>query len=499
MSKTTVLQLPVHRVEGDLEIKVELRDGAVADAWSAGTMFRGFEGILKGRGALDGLVVTPRVCGICTTAHLTAACKALDAITGIPVPDSAVRLRNAALMTEHLQSDVRHSLLMFAADFAHPAHRGHSLFEEAVRRYRPFSGERGVEAMRETKSLLQIVAIIGGQWPHSSYMVPGGTVSAPDTKDLLQCRHLLRLYRGWYERTVLGCSIERWREVRDAAGLEAWLEESPSHRDGDVGFLIRFAREAGLDNLGRGPGHFLSYGSLEMPADTRAVPMGADPARFVPAGFARGIDVEPFDPEQIAEHIAHSWFQGYEGGRHPFDGVTDPYASGGEGEKYSWAKAPRYRGLPAETGPLAEMVVAGIPLFRGLVADRGPNVLTRQLARIGRPALLFAALDAWLSELSEGTGPFYRSPGEIVEGVGAGLVHASRGALGHWVKIEGGRIRHYQIVTPTAWHASPRDAAGVRGVFEEALVGTPVKDEKNPVEIGHVIRSFDPCLVCTVH
>jgi hydrogenase large subunit len=324
-------------------------------------------------------------------------------------------------------------------------------------------------------------------------------VSAPDAKDLLQCRHLLRLYRSWYERTVLGCSVERWNGIHDLAGLYAWLDEKESHREGDVGFLIRFGREAGLDKMGRGHGNFLCYGSLDLPADTRAVPLGKDAARLVPAGFARGVAVEPFDAEQIAEHIAYSWYQGYEGGRHPFDGSTNPYASGREGEKYSWAKAPRYRGLPAETGPQAEMVVAGVPLFLDLVAGVGPNVLTRQLARLVRPALLFSALDTWLDELSARTGPFYRSPGEIVEGVGAGLVHASRGALGHWVKIEGGKILHYQIVTPTAWHASPRDSMGTRGIIEEALVGTPVRDERNPVEIGHVIRSFDPCLVCTVH
>ena len=78
MSHSVKIQVPLNRVEGDLEISVEITDGIVTDARSSGIMYRGFENILKGRGWRDGLVITPRVCGICTTGHLTAAVKALD-------------------------------------------------------------------------------------------------------------------------------------------------------------------------------------------------------------------------------------------------------------------------------------------------------------------------------------------------------------------------------------------------------------------------------------
>jgi hydrogenase large subunit len=78
-------------------------------------------------------------------------------------------------------------------------------------------------------------------------------------------------------------------------------------------------------------------------------------------------------------------------------------------------------------------------------------------------------------------------------------LEAPRGALGHWVKIKDAKIEKYQIITPTAWNASPRDANGLRGPLEEAIVGTEIKDLDNPIEVDHIIRSFDPCLVCTVH
>ncbi len=499
MLQKTILQMPVNRVEGDLDLRVEVADGRVAEAWCSGTMFRGFEQILVGRGALDGLVITPRVCGICGTAHLTAASRALDAIAGVEVPDNGLRLRNVALMVEHIQSDVRHGFLMFTADFVNPAYRKHPLYEEAVRRYEPFKGHTVIETVRETKNVLEIVAILGGQWPHSSYMVPGGVVSVPGQSDLLQCLHLLKQYRLWYETRVLGCEIGCWNDIRSASDLDAWLTDKEEHRESEIGFFLRFAKEAGLDDLGIGHGNFVSFGSFDLPHQTKLKPGRAGDNRIVPSGFARGTTVETFDSEKIEEHVSHSWFRDLGEARHPFDGETRPYASGYEGKKYSWAKAPRYDSLPAETGPLAEAVVSGRPLFVDLVAKSGPNVLIRELARLTRPAVLLEAIETWLREMLTGAGDFYSPPGEIVEGVGSGLTQAARGALGHWVKIEDQKIVHYQIITPTAWHASPRDDNGVRGVMEEALVGTPVRDDENPVEIGHVIRSFDACLVCTVH
>lgn len=497
MAVKTTLNVPLNRVEGDLELRVELDGDVVSDAWSSGTMFRGFERILVGRGALDGLVITPRICGICNTSHLTAAARALDMVSRAQVPPDAVRLRNVALMAEHIQSDVRHGILLFMPDFANPAYRDSPLFEEAVHRYQPFKGESTIEVIRETKRVLEIVVIIGGAWPHSSYMVPGGIVSVPSAIDLVQCRNVLERYRRWYERRILGCTMERWQDVRSRADLDAWLAESLAHQSSDLGFYIRFARQIGLDKIGRGHGNFISYGSLDLPEATRVLSRKGS-RQLVPAGFAQGTQVREFSQEKVAEHVAHSWYVDYEGGKHPFEGETRPYATGQESQKYSWAKAPRYDGLPAETGPLAEMVIAGHPLFADLLTRDGPSVFIRELARLVRPTELIPAMEQWLSETTGG-GTFYVSPGEVVEGSGFGLTEAARGALGHWVKIREGKIAHYQVVTPTAWNASPRDSDGVRGPWEEALVGTEVKDQNNPVELGHVVRSFDACLVCTVH
>ncbi len=523
-----MLNIPLNRVEGDLEVSAEIENGMVSDARCSGVMYRGFEKMLLGRGAMDGLVLTPRICGICTTAHLTAASSALDMIAGITLPPDAVRIRNLALMTEYIQSDMRHGILMFAADFANPVFKKCKLYEEAVQRYEPLKGSAVIEVIRETRRVLGIIAIIGGQWPHSTYMVPGGIASIPSLADLLQCRLLLKQYRNWYEQKILGCSIERWNEVKTVRELDIWLAENRAHQNSEIGFYIRFARDIGLDKIGKGHGNFISFGGLDMPHDTK-VEIPKDRTSFIPAGFFRSGNtetspekyaairrfipsgffktgqtgqpdtrLEEFDQEKIAEHVAFSWFKDYEGGLHPFKGETKPYATGREGAKYSWAKAPRYNGFPAETGPLAEMLVAGNPLFADLIAQHGPSVFSRELARLVRPAKMIPAMETWLSEITP-EGNFYISPGKIEQGQGFGLTEVTRGALGHWVRIAKGVIEHYQIITPTAWNASPKDSAGIRGPMEEALVGTEIRDKSNPVELGIIVRSFDACLVCTVH
>jgi len=122
------------------------------------------------------------------------------------------------------------------------------------------------------------------------------------------------------------------------------------------------------------------------------------------------------------------------------------------------------------------------------------------LARLVRPARLLPAAEGWIDDLiARSDDSAYTAVAPLVEGRGFGLIEAARGALGHWVEIAGGRIANYQIITPTAWNGSPRDSAEIRGPWEQALIGTPVADPENPVEAGYVVRSFDPCLVCTTH
>jgi len=280
--------------------------------------------------------------------------------------------------------------------------------------------------------------------------------------------------------------------------MEQWLSESDAHRRSDLGVFLEVVYRSESGNLGRGCDNFISCGGFDIPEETEVRPLFGG-TTLLPSGFAQGTTVEPFDQANISEEVGYSWLTGYEGGRHPFNGVTVPETPGTESSGYSWGKASRYNGLPAETGPLADMINAAHPLFVDLVEESGPNVFVRQLARLIRPTLILSALDQWLKEISERKDEIFRDYHQTEEGEGFGLIDAHRGALGHWIKVREGKISGYQVISPTSWNSSPRDENGRKGPWEQALIGTPVRDLSAPIEVEHVIRSFDPCLVCSVH
>jgi len=494
----TIEVYPLNRVEGDLEVQIELEDGVVTEAYSAGVMYRGFENIMIGRSPLDGLVITPRICGICSTSHLYAAAQALDMIYNVPSPVNGGLIRNITRMVEILQNDFRHAFVLFMPDFTDAVYQKHPLYGEIMARYAPLEGSTTRQAIDETRMILEIISILGGQWPHSSFMVPGGVVYMPSTNELNRCDYLLKNFRRWYEDQVLGCSLERWGEIQSKEDLMDWLDNDESHKRSDLGTFIRFATSIGLQGIGRGHGNFISFGMPEATSVFHGHTISEARNDFA-GGFYSAHQKQPLEHEKITEDVSHAWFLGDDMGRHPYEGQSTPYASGSEDRKYSWSKAPRYNGLPAETGALAEMIMASDPLFMDCLQQDGPSAFLRELARLVRAAKVIPAVERCIREAASTQANYYNDHGDMENDRGHGLIEAPRGALGHWVTLKDHKISSYQIITPTSWNASPRDDSGIRGPWEEALIGTEVKDAENPVEIHHVIRSFDPCLVCTVH
>lgn len=492
------LNVDINRTEGDLELALTLEDGVVVDARAIGSLYRGFEQIMIGRAPRDAAVITPRVCGICGTAHLLCAVLALEQIWQLPVPPQATRIRNLCLAAEGMQNDMRQTFLFFAPDFCHTRYQSADWFDDAVADFEPFKGRIARETLAITRQLVGIVAIFGGQWPHSSYILPGGVVSPAEPKRLLATQSILDEARIWYEQRVVGMALDEWLALESADAYFARLEE-PAHQGSALGLMTRACRHLGLHLSGYGTPHMLSFGGS---CDPEHWGPGND-SRLWASGFfdADKRHIEPMRQELINEHVRHSWFRRYEGGRHPFDGETIPdYQL--QGDRYTWCKAPRYGDKVAQTGPVAELLIAGDPLVTDLNRHEGSGAWLRQFARVRRCGFLLEQAQSTVNALGASlSDDHYLNPPKSseVDGQGYGLVMAARGALGHWVRIRDGVIDQYQIVTPTAWNASPRDSAGCMGHWEQSLVGLEVADPDEPVEVGHIIRSHDPCLVCTVH
>ena len=134
-----------------------------------------------------------------------------------------------------------------------------------------------------------------------------------------------------------------------------------------------------------------------------------------------------------------------------------------------------------------------------MIEGYGASVAARVVARLLELALVLPAMERWLTELAPGE-PWCITAQLADETSGVGLIEAARGSLGHWITVRRGRILNYQIIAPTTWNFSPRDSAGQPGALEQALAGLPASiSGPLPAAIHHVVRSFDPCMVCTVH
>jgi hydrogenase large subunit len=507
---------PLGRVEGDLDLRVSLRDGVVTDAWTEASMFRGFEIILRGKDPQAGLIVTPRICGICGGSHLYKSAYALDTAWKTHMPRNATLIRNIAQACETLLSIPRWFYALFAVDLCNKKYAHLPEYDEVVRRFAPFVGTSFEPGVTLSAKPVEVYAMFGGQWPHSSFMIPGGVMCAPSLSDVTRSIAILDMWkREWLEKQWLGCSVERWLEIKSWNDMLAWAEENAAQRNSDCGLFIRFAQRAGLDAYGQGVGAYLATGTFfEASLYERPTVEGRNDALITRAGVYDGASFFDFDHLNVREDTAHSFYKG-DKSLHPWQGETDPIdpLDGQKQGKYSWAKSPRYDvpgkgSVPLEVGPLARQVIAGRPgaaahqdfdpFIMDAIQTVGPSILTRVMARMHEAPKYFKLVRSWLDQIDLHD-RFYNKPVELESGRGFGSTEAARGSLSDWIVLSDGKIENYQVITPTAWNIGPRDRLGRKGPMEQSFIGAEVHDPTDPIEMGHVARSFDSCLVCTVH
>jgi len=474
---TRLILGPFNRVEGDLEVTLEVKDGRVAEAWAGSPLYRGFEQILRGKHPMDALMFAPRICGICSVSQSVAAASALADAMGLTAAPNGRITKNLAHAVENVADHFTHFYLFFMPDFARAEYAGRAWHARAVERFRAVKGSAAPEAMPARTAFLSAMATLAGKWPHSLAIQPGGVARALEASEKIRLFGLLRDYRRHVETVLFGDELEAVAALDSAAALARWAGEKPR---GDFGAFLGIADDLSLERLGRGVDRYMSYGNYPQ-----------EKSQFLRDGVWDG-QLHALDAQAIAEDISHAWLDGET--RHPAQGVTRPQDEKAAG--YTWCKAPRLAGLPMETGALARQVVNGHPLALDLVRHGGGNVKSRVVARLLEIAVILPAMEQWVQQLAPGE-PFCAQGEMPAQASGAGMVEAARGSLGHWISVEDGRIANYQIVSPTTWNFSPRDATGTPGPLEQALVGTPAGEGN--VAVQHVVRSFDPCMVCTVH
>ncbi|RMF17783.1 MAG: HupV protein [Gammaproteobacteria bacterium] len=474
---------PIGRVEGDLEVTLTVEGGQVARAEVNAPLYRGFERILQGRPAEDALVVAPRICGICSVSQSVAAARALASLAGITPPPNGQLAINLVHAAENLADHLTHFYVFFMPDFCDAFYSNADWHDETVRRYAAHRGEHIRHALKIRARLLHIMGQLAGKWPHSLAIRPGGITTPVTTSVQHALRYILRDVREFMETRLFGARLEAIVEATDWVSLNAAMAQH-LHPLPDAAWFLRLAEACELEALGRGPDAWLSYGAYP----------GADGNLFAGGTWQSGY--HPLSLAAITEDTAFSKMQG-DTPLPPERGKTHPELN--KPDAYSWCKAPRYRNQVMETGALARQVVHGTQLAHELVRRAGGNVLSRVVMRLWEMARLALAMESWVNTL-EPNAPGLLNTALPSQGSGIGLTEAARGSLGHWLSVSNEQICLYQIVAPTTWNFSPRDHLGQAGALEQALEGLVLPDkDHNRIRLQHIIRSFDPCMACTVH
>jgi hydrogenase large subunit len=458
MTNQVVTLDPISRIEGHLRIDLDLRDNIVKSAISCGTSFRGFEIFLRDRDPRDAVHLTQRICGVCPIPHSTCASMAFEQAAGITINTQALLLRNLIEASNFIDSHLLHFYALVLPDYVAGIPTAGNWPRDVAPRIWEDRGGIDVNALIShflghldaRRSCVGIAALLGGKLPHGVGIVPGGATAYVTAETKATLRTLVARIRTF---------------VTSSYGPDArWLTDT----------FVEY------QTIGASNCDFLSYGGYAEPSGERLFPAG------VASGSASSGES---DVGQITESVARSRLV-YKSPISPSQGETELDLA--RTDAYSFSKAARYSGRPMEVGPLARAVVAKrAPSYRGVMA--------RHITRAEEAALLVAKMETWIEllELEVSACPTFPTP--PVTGVGAGLVEAPRGALGHWLTIENSVISRYQVISPTTWNGSPRDENAQPGPIEKALEGVSVKDPEDPIEVMRIVHSFDPCLQCAVH
>jgi hydrogenase large subunit len=481
---TRIVVGPFNRVEGDLEVTLDVAENQVQAAYVNSPMYRGFEQILRDKPPLDALVYVPRICGICSVAQSAASAQALADAMGLKSPENGRLAANLTLATENLADHLSHFYLFFMPDFARDFYRSRSWFPGAHARFKSVRGSATAEVLPARAKFMHLMGYLAGKWPHTLSLQPGGSSRSIELAEQIRLSILLSEFRSFLERTLFGDTLENISSLDSESALLAWMETRRSKAD--LPRFLEISYDLDLHKLGRATDRFMSFGAYHEGENS-----------LFPSGLWENGRIQVLDISAIREDVSHSWMEGATA-LAPSAGYTMPQP--GKTGAYSWCKAPRLDGLAVETGALARQLMSGHPLVFDLVSRHGGNVTARVIARLLEIARVLPAMEKWVKRLRPGD-PFCINATPLGDASGIGLVEAARGSLGHWLDVRQGKIANYQIIAPTTWNFSPRDSAGNPGALEQALVGVSIENNNDgaPIAVQHIVRSFDPCMVCTVH
>lgn len=436
---------PVTRISGFMEIQADIENHFVVNAKTKGLMFRGFEKMLIGRNPFDAVYFTQRICGICSTAHSIASTLALENAMNFIPSEQGRYLRDIIHGCEFLQNHLRHFYQYTLPDFV-KLPENYPLFKTDHNDYRlpKKLNDRMVEdyfnSLEISRSAHEMLAILGGKAPHNHGIFIGGITTKATISSIISIESILDNIEGFINEKM----------IPDVYEIGNYYSE--------------------YYHIGRGYGNLLSFGCFNNYKDLGT--LYVDPLVY------SNNTITTFFPDLISQENENAWYN------------ENDEVDTNKPQAYSWIKAPRYNNVPYEVGPLARQWLCGE--YRN-----GISAMDRTIARALEAKKIVAVMKELLHNLIPGVDmqQEYTVP---EKSIGKGLIDTTRGALGHWLVTDNSKIAFYQIISPSAWNLSTQ-TGNIKGTAEQALIGSPVKDIDAPVEIGRIIRSYDPCVSCATH
>ncbi len=485
MSKTLSID-PVTRIEGHLAIETQLEGDLVTAAKVAGRMYRGFEQLLINRHPVDAARISQRICGICHEVHGIAACIALEDLYGLPPTSNGLILRELILGLHLVTDHIFHFYQLTLPDYTDFTLLQHYRGKDARvsqldRLFRnsagTFTSAGTADAIKDATLTIEMalgyaeavttrkqagsgLASLGGKVPFCHAILPGGITTGITSDRLMNYANALVKTTDFVQRYYLP----------QALALAAHFDQ--------------------YFTMGQAHGNFYCNGGFDL----------LQKPLYRPGVLRTSGGNEPVHFNKIEEIIDASFLD------------TTGKPEHGKPGAYSWVKAMLYDGEPMEVGPLARLVVNGDGDFAALLRKSfnqqtiRSSVMTRILARAFEANNLCRYLQELLPSYQL-EGPTINVPDMLAKptGTGQGMSIAARGALNHQITARDGKVTGYKLQVPSAWNFGP-SVRGLSGTVEKALLGTRVQAQlkngtpgSNAIEIGRIVRSFDPCLACAIH
>ena len=426
----------IEKIEGEAELFLEKKHNQISFATVSFGFFRGFDTLLHNKNPLDALVYTPRICGICGHSHLYATALALEDAyrqsgLKIEVPQKAKEIREITLILEIVQNHIKWLYFVLIGEIQ-------TLTKES-------DTKTQLKGAYCSAKLSSIIALFSGQYPHASYMLPGGITSDITHIELLKAQTLLDELIIFLEKELFGTEYEaivEFSTCKDFNTLNGTLKEIEAD-------LIK----ADMHTKGFGYDRFLTLGehSFNTPAKIK----------------------------KTIKQVANT----------KYISTQKSYAP----HKKSYALNALYKEEYIEVGPLARAMANNYTLIKNIHRRYKDSTYSRVIARIYEIPLLLLKVKKLLNSLDVTTSSYAPPPPlKKVDATGIGVVEAPRGVLLHTVTVKNNQIKNYEIITPTQFNL----ASGTKkypSLVQKALNGV---DEK---EVSLIFRSFDVCSVCTTH